>query len=314
MATTAVDLRAIPPPAQTGTAALPLVLLPAIVVAVVPGTWPRWLFMWLLAASIYAGCKWLTWLAVPPSRASWARHVAYLLLWPGMDAAAFLQPAPLGKVDRPTRGEWLLATVNLSLGGILVWGIVPAVLGAASPAWRDLVAGWLGMTGIVLLLHFGSFHLLSCLWRTLGIGAQPLMNRPLAARSVSEFWGNRWNTAFRDLTYRHLFGTLQRRLGPVGALLIGFLVSGLVHDLVISLPARGGWGGPTLYFLLQALAILAQRSRLGRNWGLASGWRSRLFTLAVLAGPAYWLFHPAFLRVVAVPFLETLAAGAAFAP
>jgi hypothetical protein len=311
MATTTAHLRATTSQPHAWTATLPLVLWPAIVLAVVPDSWPRWLFMWLLAASIFAGCKWLTWRTAPPSRAPWRRHLAYLLLWPGLDAAAFLRSTPLEPAERPTRGEWLLATVNLSLGTILVWGIVPSILGLASSPWRDLLAAWLGMNGIVLILHFGLFHLLSCLWRARGICARPLMNWPLAAQSVSDFWGSRWNTAFRDLTYWHLFGPLQKRLGAVGALLVGFLCSGLVHDLVISLPAGGGWGGPTLYFLLQAVAIVVQRSRLGRTLGLGRGWRGWLFTMAILLGPAYWLFHPPFLRVVVIPFLEALKAGAA---
>ena len=121
-----------------------MVVLPLVAIAVVPGDWPRWLSMWLLAGSIYAGCKWLTWQATPPSRAPWHRHLAYLLLWPGMDAAAFLRTAPLARADRPTPGEWLLATVNLSLGVVLVWGVVPAVLRWENPAWHTLLAGWIG--------------------------------------------------------------------------------------------------------------------------------------------------------------------------
>ncbi|MCU0880056.1 MAG: membrane bound O-acyl transferase family-domain-containing protein [Pirellulaceae bacterium] len=311
MATITANLRATPSQPHAWSAALPLAILPSIVLAVVPDSWPRWLCMWLLAGSIYAGCKWLTWRTAPPSRAPWRRHLAYLLLWPGMDAAAFLRTAPLAPADRSTRGEWLLATVNLSLGTILVWGVVPAVSRLANPGWRLLLAGWVGMIGIVLILHFGLFHLLSCLWRARGVCARPLMNWPLAAQSISDFWGNRWNTAFRDLTYRHLFGPLQKRFGAAGALLVGFLFSGLVHDLVISLPACGGWGGPTLYFLLQAVAIVAQRSRTGRVLGLGRGRRGWLFTMAVLLGPAFWLFHAPFLRVVVVPFLEALGAGAA---
>src|SRR5262249_3022444 len=146
------------------------------------------------------------------------------------------------------------------------------------PAGWDLAAGWVGMVGSILILHFGTFHLLSCAWRSAGVAARPLMNRPLAATGVADFWGKRWNTAFRDLTHRFLFRPLTGLLGPRGAVLAGFLFSGVVHDLVISVPAGGGYGGPTLFFCVQAGALLAERSPLGKRLGLGRGWRGRLFT------------------------------------
>jgi hypothetical protein len=162
------------------------------------------------------------------------------------------------------------------------------------------------MVGLVFVLHFGSIHLLSCLWRWLGIEARPLMNWPIAATSVSDFWGRRWNTAFRDLTHRFLFGPLQRRIGAGWALAVGFLASGLVHDLVISVPAGAGFGLPTLYFLLQGAAIFIERNRTGRAMGLGRGWRGRLFALVAVLGPAGMLFHPPFVRNVVVPFLNVI--------
>jgi hypothetical protein len=259
--------------------------------------------MWSLAAAIFAGCKWLTWRRTPAPAAPCWRHVAYLLAWPGLDAKAFLDPHPPPPDRRPGPGEWAFAAAKLTLGGGLVWCAVPLV-----PAHHPLLRGWIGMAGLVFLLHFGSFHLLSCAWRAAGVDAKPLMDWPMRAAGVGEFWGRRWNTAFRDLTHRFLFRPLAARLGPRAGVAAGFLFSGLVHDLVISAPAGGGYGWPTFYFVLQGLGLLAERSRSGRPLGLGGGWRGRAFTAAVVVGPVYGLFHPPFVRGVVLPFLDALGA------
>lgn len=279
---------------------LPIASLPAIVVLVIPSSWPGWAYMWALAVAIFIGCKWLTWRRTPVAGAPWWRHAGYLLAWPGLDAATFLAARA---VAVPAPREWSAALGKSVLGGVLLWGVA-----RWAPEDAPLLAGWIGMVGIALLLHFGVFHVLSCAWRWLGVDARPLMNHPLASSSVSEFWGRRWNTAFRDLTHRFLFRPLRRWVGARGAIAAGFLISGLIHEAVISLPARGGYGLPTLYFLLQAAAMLAERSALGRQLGLARGWPGRLFTMAVVAVPAACLFHSRFVMRVIVPFMTLVGA------
>ena len=281
----------------------PIIVLPIAVLLATPVEWPRWIFMWLLSFAIFAGCKWLTWRRTRAPHAPWWQHAGYLLAWPGLDAKAFLRPERLPTEDRPTLGEWTFAAVKFLAGILTFWGVARLV-----PDDQVLVFGWVGMLGLILVLHFGSFHLLSCAWRSTGVEARPLMNWPLASESVSEFWGRRWNTAFRDLTYRFLFRPLSARLGPRLATISGFVFSGLVHDLVISLPACGGYGLPTLFFGTQAAAILIERSHAGRIARLGRGWSGWLFTAVVLVLPAFWLFHPPFVRNVFVPFMEALGA------
>ena len=103
------------------------------------------------------------------------------------------------------------------------------------------------MIGVIFLLHFGTFHLLSLGWRRLGVNAMPLMRNPSRSTSLAEFWGRRWNTAFHELAARFTFRPLRRLVGAGTAASLVFLVSGLIHELVISLPAGGGYGLPTLY-------------------------------------------------------------------
>src|SRR5262249_50333309 len=151
---------------------------------------------------------------------------------------------------------------------------------------------------------------LRCLgWRRSGIPVQPIMRAPILSRSIAEFWGGRWNTAFSDLTRWFILRPLSRRFGVGRATLLAFLVSGVVHEAVISLPAHAGFGLPTAYFVLQWLGIVVERSLCWRGIGLGAGLLGRLFTLAVVAAPAFWLFHPAFVREVFLPMLRLLGAS-----
>jgi hypothetical protein len=275
---------------------LPIVTLPTATVLFTPDDWPRWAFMWLFAWTLFVGCKWLTWYSVRAGDVSAFRQLGYLVAWPGLDAPTFLYtPNP----HAPPAFAWLFALAKLCLGIVLLVGVLPRV-----PTDYDLVRGWVGMLGVVFVLHFGLFHLLSLGWQALGVTAKPIMDWPVLSVSVSDFWGKRWNLAFRDLTHRFVFRPLTSRFGAKAALAIGFLFSGILHELVISMPARAGWGGPTVFFLLQAVAILVERSTLGQSFGLTRSLRGWAFTMLVLVGPLFLLFHPPFVRVVVVPFLD----------
>lgn len=259
--------------------------------------------MWTLAVVLYGSGKWLTWRRTRVPAAPWWKQAGYLLAWPGMDARSFLESHADSQDCRSLTPEWLFAFAKLVAGVVLLF----VVAGNVPPHYPYLI-GWIGMIGIVMILHFGLFHVLSCGWRAAGVNAQPLMNAPLLSSSVSQFWGRRWNTAFRDLTNRFLFRPLVPSLGPRGALLAGFVFSGLIHELVTSLAARGGYGGPTLFFLMQALAIVFARSSVGRRMRLSTGLSGALFTAVALLGPACLLFHRPFVFEIVLPFMHALGA------
>jgi hypothetical protein len=264
--------------------------------------WPRWAYMWLLAAAIYFACKMLTWRTAIIDGVPFRRQWAYLLAWPGMNAARFFDVSRRPQV--PRLSEWGMAALNLIAGIAIFWNAQQLM--APSSA---ILLGWAGMVGTILMLHFGSFYLVSCFWRQLGIDASPLMNQPIRSTSVAEFWGRRWNSAFRDLTHQFLFRPLTHRWGPMTALVVAFFVSGLVHEVVISLPAGGGYGGPTLFFAIQAVAILFERSSIGKSLGLGRSWQGWLITGLVLLMPIRLLFHDPFVTRIAVPFMKALGAA-----
>ena len=52
------------------------------------------------------------------------------------------------------------------------------------------------------------------------------------------------------------------------------------------------------------LGVWAERTPLGRKLGLRRGWRGWLFTMVVTAAPAFWLFHPYFIRNIFLPMMK----------
>ena len=133
------------------------------------------------------------------------------------------------------------------------------------------------------------------------------MQRPLVSCSLSELWGKRWNLGFRALSYAWVFQPLQRRFGTMAATIGAFFASGLIHDVVISVPARAGYGLPTAYFFVQGLGVIVERSQTGQRFGVGHGTLGRLWTALVAIGPLYGLFHPWFVMRVVVPFLRAIA-------
>jgi alginate O-acetyltransferase complex protein AlgI len=278
---------------------LPLLLLP-LGVGLLINRLPPWIFMWLLAGSVFTGCKWLVLQdAVRRGKnAPMRRKAAFMLGWPGMDAEAFLRVGvPVNAAPR----EWSFAFGKAIFGALLYWEV-------ARLAGGGLLSAWIGMIGIIFILHFGSFHILALAWQSAGVPAEPLMNNPAAAVSVSEFWSRRWNVAFNQIAERFVFRPLSRRWGIIPASTCAFAVSGLIHDIVISVPALGGYGLPTIYFLFQAVGVCFERSDLGSRMGLRCGFKGRLFAIAVTASPAVLLFHPPFARQIILPMMSATCA------
>jgi len=291
---------------KVGGVVYPLLLAFAGFVCLIRPQMPAWAFMWTVALLIFAGCKWLTWrraVAFAELRSRndkmqvspiWIR-AGYLLAWVGMDAESFLRTSrPMAKPGRP---QWLFAWAKVGFGAAVLWGTVRLI-----PASAELLRGWVGLIGLVFLLHFGLFHLLALAWQRAGVDAPPIMRAPVLATSVADFWGRRWNLAFHRLAHEMVFRPLRRNLGVPFATIAVFVVSGLVHEIVISFPARGGYGGPMLYFALQALPVLSERI-----WR-PTGWRARLWTLSCVAGPVGFLFHPPFINQVILPFMKVIGA------
>ena len=258
-----------------------------------------WVCMCLVLVSLFAACKWLTLGWIRNLRAAGWRAFAYCVAHAGMDARPFLDRnrAPA----RPRTAEWAEASIKTALG------IVTLVFGTALASRAgDVAAAWVGFAGLILAVHFGVLHLIPLIWRSAGVDARPIMNAPARAKSLSAFWSNGWNVAFSSVANTHIFAPLMRRFGMMPALYASFAVSGLVHELAISLPAGGGWGLPTFYFLIQAAGVLIERSHLGRVLGIRTGLRARVFLWTFVFAPLPALFHRPFMETVMAPLLRAM--------
>ena len=225
------------------------------------------------------------------------RWLVFAAVWPGMRPSLF---AGLGTRSLPG-GLPLMArgAVRLAAGALLLL--------AARRAWAEgnaVLATVLALPALSLILHFGIFNVLAGLWRQLGARCDALFRAPLRSRSLTEFWGRRWNLAFSEMTALGIYRPLEPRMGRSIAMVAAFLASGLLHEIAISLPVNRGFGLPLSYFALHGLLMLAEQGleRAGHPI-FRHAWIGRTWTLFWLALPLPILFHRPFLAGVVWPLL-----------
>lgn len=248
------------------------------------------------------------------------RWVGFTLSWPGMRPGPFvdtkrIEPVPAAAtgavVDGPFGADGAddARTASLARRGALHlalgFGLIVAARAARRVEALEVLAVPLLAVGLSLTVHFGAFHLLAAAWRRAGVGVGPLFRAPLAATSLGTFWSRRWNLAFSELMQLIVARPLRRLFGERAAVIGGFLASGILHELAISLPAGAGYGGPLAYFALHGALVrlepwLAQRA----TWLRAGGPWARVWVLGTLAAPLPLLFHAPFVAGVLSPLLD----------
>ncbi len=264
------------------------VLISFIAIAAIVGfvfAIPPWLWMWTLAGALWAGFKFMAF----RSEGGVKRVNPLFFAWIGTDPDAFRRNRP---IETPTAGRSCAGpSGSIAAGLILVLAVLPKI---SDP----IATGWIGVTAMLCLFHFGIFAWYAALWRWVGYPVEPIMQAPWAAKTLGDLWGPRWNRAFSDWARIHVFRPLVRKFGIARGTFGGFLASGIAHELVISLPALGGFGLPTIYFLIQAGGLLVQRR--------FRPFRNRFVTLGFVLVPAPILFHPAFIERVFTPMMKLI--------
>jgi len=244
-----------------------------------------------LCVTLLAGMKglvYIEWSRGGERRLGRWRHLAFGLLWFGMDPGVFA---------RQSKG---LAGGRLMVeGGLLMLAGTLVALGVHAAGWRSVWALFVPMS---VGFHFGALRVLAGAWRLAGVPVKPLFRNPFGAACPAEFWARRWN-----LGYSHMMGLavgrpLEGILGVRGAVFGVFVVSGLLHEVAISVPVRAGYGLPTLCFMFYGLMAGLDFPR----WPLLL--RRVLTALSILL-PLPWLFPREFRAEVLVALLEVVPAA-----
>ncbi len=204
----------------------------------------------------------------------------YLSLWPGMD------PKPLERRDPEVslQGRWFVQGWATMVAG--------SVLLLALPLLK-VQSTWSVLFCVLTIVHLGYSDVLSSLMRWAGFPVGRLFTDPMASRSLRDFWSLRWNRPFVEMNQLLFVPLLSRWLNKGNAVGGAFLISGVLHELAISLPAGGGWGGPLAYFVVQSLGMRYLPKR-------------RLLTWLWLLLPLPLLFHAPFRQQLILPLLDVL--------
>lgn len=255
-----------------------------------------WAMMWLVGVVVYVAIK-LS--ALFRSRSlSPGGLLAYTVFEPGLNTRPYLvERSTIAFVDN----DWWTGLVGV-LASVTLWLVgVPAVR-----LMSEWLAGLTVMASVICGLHFGLFRLMTARVRWAGWDAGPIMESPWRSESLSEFWGRRWNIAFRDAASDLVVTPLRkRRVRKRWILLAAFLFSGVVHDIVMSLPC-GGWGRPTGYFLIQFVGIVVAQSAVGKRLSLVAGNAGRWYATVVILAPLLLLFHRPFCEEIMLPFYDAV--------
>lgn len=220
------------------------------------------------------------------------RYCVFAFLWFGMDPASFRhRRAGLEWKDDVRLG--LLLMLAGTLGSWLVWAM----------EWRQILVMFVPMS---LGFHFGALRVLKGGLRAAGFPVRTLFPNVLEARGIGDFWSRRWNVGYSQMMQRLVGRPVELLAGADAGTMAVFFISGLLHELAITLPVRSGFGMPTAFFTLHGILTLLEKRR-GRPFG-------KIPALLAVALPLGLLFPAEFQSEVIACCLEVFTVLREFIP
>ena len=242
---------------------------------------PSLIRMITLCIVLLAGMKWIVyreWSMKKNRKLSWCRWWIFSAMWLGMDPSCFL--------GKRRVCEWRTHAIT---GGSCV--IVGCILWYACYYFQlsNVVLLFIPMSMVV---HFGILRLITAFWRMQGFPVRVLFRNPLKMRGFRDFWGARWNLAYSTMVARTVKQPLTPILGEKWSVLAVFFISGLLHELAITVPVQAGYGLPTLIFLIHGLLTMIEKKNSASN---------AVFCAFLLVTGLPYLFNEKFQTEVIVP-------------
>jgi hypothetical protein len=120
--------------------------------------------------------------------------------------------------------------------------------------------------------------------RLAGFDTALIIRNAYLSRTVSEFW-RRYNYRMHDWFYHNVFRATGGRRAPIRAMLLVFLISGLLHESAFTLATSRLTGYQFAFFTVQGLGVLVSGplERLARRGGIAGKITAHGVTIVFMA-------------------------------
>lgn len=203
---------------------------------------------------------------------SLGRYLVFALGWFGMDPGSFGKR----RSGLSWKNDLLLGVLLMVLGMLGAWVVWKM-------EWQQILVMFFPMS---LGFHFGALRVLKGGLRRAGFPVRTLFPNVLRARGLGDFWSLRWNVGYSQMMQRLVGRSVDRCFGRAWGVMAVFFVSGLLHEVAITLPVNAGYGLPTLYFSVHGLLVV-----LETKWGRSFG---KVGSLLLVMVPLGFLFPPEF--------------------
>ena len=205
----------------------------------------------------------------------------------------------------PLRAGRIRPVLSLRIvGRLIVEGLVGSAaflflrhIAAAQQPPDGVIAPGRLVAGIILLYAWAEFanDLIHSCFLASGAAMHSIFRTPIAARSLRDFWGKRWNRPVSAWLHRFVFLPLARQHRPDLGLFCAYLVSGAIHAW-LAWVALGAFAAfeMVVFFGLQGVFILAEDRLQVHAWPVPL---ARAWTLTILLATSPLIICP-YLRIV----------------